>query len=333
VFDENQKAIKVGDIVDSDFLCEYDENDRELNAVKFRLPDIERVDEIGEYLGEPIPIESELTDEEIEIIMKCRINEHADENSRSIECIYKDLYDAGFSVMDINKEYDDLRPLEKRKRDNILTAHSVVGDIKFNNSSLACPICGGRYVAQSFYSKKYPVISAKRGRNGEIPLTIYDKDFKSSFCCLNCGSRYGDLLDLNPIFRFERGAYTGGALAYSVYEMDECLILEGFSYNGFSYMQDYRFKMLKTDIDELMSVLKKAKRWKEEYDCDDDVYDGYEWELFVDYKSLKISSAGYVGYPRNYKKVVKKIQTEIEKLCETYAYNYSSEGVEERLSL
>ena len=135
------------------------------------------------------------------------------------------------------------------------------------------------------------------------------------------------------IFSFERGWFFGGSLKYTIFELEDALLFESYSYNDFCYMPDYQFCMPKTAIAEIEKVLRKTILWRRHYRCYYEIDDGYGWDIYYRFKGLKINKRGYMAYPLNYKAVIKALQEEIEKLCEKYADNYSIEGLDERLEL
>lgn len=140
-------------------------------------------------------------------------------------------------------------------------------------------------------------------------------------------------LDEKIIFDFERGAYFGGSLHYTISESDDCLLFKSRSYNDFHAMRNYSFTMPKWAIQDLSLAIIEVADWKEFYGDYGSCYDGYGWHIEYNYDGLKISSGGYVEYPENYKGIIRKIQMEIERLCQEYDADYSEDRIEERLSL
>ena len=138
------------------------------------------------------------------------------------------------------------------------------------------------------------------------------------------------------IFKFERGAFSSGMLIYTITEEEDCLSFNSRCCNEFVFMPEYSFKMPKDALEELIGAVSPVNEWMDTY-RNPNILDGYGYTIKLDYGGIKLSKRGYAAYPfhseKKYHEAVRKIQQEIENLCEKYAENYSPEGIEDRLGL
>lgn len=136
------------------------------------------------------------------------------------------------------------------------------------------------------------------------------------------------------VFRFQRGAFFSGDLEYKIYRHDDGkLLFRSHASNCFCGMKDYEFLMPVDAINGIVKLVKSIKNWEKAYENPDEILDGYGWSIQLAYGDCKFSSQGYEAYPENYRKVVKTIQKEIEKICKKYAIDYSEDGKRQRLAL
>lgn len=98
-------------------------------------------------------------------------------------------------------------------------------------------------------------------------------------------------------------------------------------------MAEYIFEIPDEEITVLAQKLKIFEKWENKYECDDDIDDGYGWNIMCLYKDISINTEGYESYPDDYWEKISMLQEEIENLCKKYADNYSEDGLEERLAL
>lgn len=276
---------------------------------------------------------SRLKDSEIERILACRKMLRNKPEDISLTDIYQLLYENGFKVMNPNVKFEELDIVQKEKRNKILEVYKIRGNIAYNHEALTCPVCDHRYIAHNTYDTDYPFVDKEMIDEGIEPLTFQSKYSEYKYYCLNCGSRYGRKEDAKEIFSFERGAYFAGSLAYTIWEMRDCMLFESRAYNDFHNMKDYHFRMPKSAIGKLMHAVEKASSWEADYQNPDNIMDGYGWHIRFHYSGISIITEGYVAYPPDFSKVVKRIQKEIEELCKEYARNYSADGLKKRLSL
>ena len=137
----------------------------------------------------------------------------------------------------------------------------------------------------------------------------------------------------NEIFYFERGAFFAGSLMYKIEAFEGKYILKGIPYNDFCWMDDIEFEIPEKEILCLEKLLKPVLKWKKQYETKDEIFDGYGWDIYFQYKDRFIKTQGYEKYPINYRKVIKKLQLFLEQLGEKYNENYQSEGKSERIEL
>lgn len=137
----------------------------------------------------------------------------------------------------------------------------------------------------------------------------------------------------NEIFYFERGAYFSGSLEYKIELIEGKYILKGQAYNGFCWMDAMKFEIPAEEIVRLEKLLKPVAKWKQEYETQDEIYDGYGWDIYFKYGGMLIETSGYEKYPRNYDRIVSVLQKFIERLGIKYNEKYQREGRKERIKL
>lgn len=138
---------------------------------------------------------------------------------------------------------------------------------------------------------------------------------------------------MKKVFWFERGAHFAGNLKYTIWEMEDCMLFEGRSSNEFHDMRDYEFCFPKRKMKRIAVILKLTCGWKRRYATDDDILDGYGWNIEADFDGIHITTGGYEVYPFGYWVVTRMLQREMEVLCEKYAKDYTIKGRWERMKL
>lgn len=135
------------------------------------------------------------------------------------------------------------------------------------------------------------------------------------------------------IFRFERGAFFGGTLCYEIEKSKVDISLSCHNMNGFAWMKNYQISIPEAELIELFRVLEPIRKWKNDYQTENMILDGYGWSISYNYAGNKVASKGYEKYPADYRRVVKEIQCKIEDLCKKYDPDYDEMGKEERINL
>lgn len=138
--------------------------------------------------------------------------------------------------------------------------------------------------------------------------------------------------DAKATFEFGRGGYNGGSLNYTIYPLKEAFLFRGEAFNDFAYMKQYCFCFPFDGIKEISKIIERLD-WLDDYETEEDVDDGYGWDIEYDYNGVIFKSGGYHAWPKNYEVVVTKLQRAIEKICWKYAPDYSEEGIKERIAL
>ena len=314
-----------------------------LKTVTVKAEGIHENSEIGDYIGQKNELGIWLTDLEIERIFECKrkLLVGGRETITSTGIYQKLLYEAGFEEMNPDIKYsglfdcfsEHLSVCDKRRRSRIFEMAEINGDILYNDKRLICPICGHKYVAHNIYDADYPFVDSKMESEGIQPLTFSYRYSRHKYYCLNCGSHFGSMPELKEVFSFGRGAFFSGALEYTIWEMPDCMLFESSSANDFCDMRDYIFRFPKEDMKKLLAILKKTSRWKELYECKDEILDGYGWHITCNYNGMKVKTSGYEAFPYRFTNTIRTIQESIEDLCRKYANNYSDDRIKERLSL
>ena len=137
----------------------------------------------------------------------------------------------------------------------------------------------------------------------------------------------------NEIFYFARGSYFGGDLMYKIENMDNKFVFKGRAYNDFHWMPNMEFEIPEEEIDKLIKRLRPVLKWKRKYEVEYGVDDGYGWDIRFNYKNIRIKTGGYEKYPRDYCRVIKRLQRFIERLGAKYNEEYQREGYKERIEL
>ncbi|MGN1403213.1 MAG: hypothetical protein ACI4XB_02700 [Ruminococcus sp.] len=136
------------------------------------------------------------------------------------------------------------------------------------------------------------------------------------------------------VFQFERGAFFSGLAGYTISEYDEIYRLQSRFSNDFWKMKNHDFFFPKEAMQGLKSSLEPVRKWRKNYKDYRGILDGFGWSIQCSFDNMKLNSEGYENYPDDYKEVVRKIQQEIELLCQTYdPLNYFPEDAEKRLEL
>ena len=139
--------------------------------------------------------------------------------------------------------------------------------------------------------------------------------------------------DKRECFYFERGAFFSGGLVYTIWELEDCMLLESQSYNDFAGMHEYKFTFPKEEMSQFTPAFNKISKWEERYEPSDDVCDGYEWEIRFDYSDFKFSSEGYETYPKGFRRTIRKLQRVLENLCSSYGGVYFPDESKRRMTL
>lgn len=125
----------------------------------------------------------------------------------------------------------------------------------------------------------------------------------------------------------------GGDLLYQIVNIDDRFVLKGCARNEFCWMKDIAFEIPEKEIDKLMKRLSPASKWKRKYEVDDEIDDGYGWDIRFKYKDVRIKTGGYEKYPKDYYRVIKRLQRFVERLGAKYNEEYQKEGYKERIEL
>ena len=137
----------------------------------------------------------------------------------------------------------------------------------------------------------------------------------------------------NEIFYFYRGSYMGGDLLYQIVNIDDRFVLKGCAHNEFCWMNDIAFEIPEEEIDKLIKRLSPVLKWKRKYGVEYEVDDGYGWDIRFKYKDVRIKTGGYEKYPKDYYRVIKRLQRFVERLGAKYNEEYQKEGYKERIEL
>lgn len=135
------------------------------------------------------------------------------------------------------------------------------------------------------------------------------------------------------VFYFERGAFFGGSLTYRIEVSNNKYILIGYAHNGFCWMDNIEFEIPEKELDKLVQLLEPVLKWKEKYQIENDVLDGYGWSIRCKYKDTLIKTNGYEKYPSDYRKIIQSVQGFIEEVGKKYNAKYQIEGFEKRMKL
>ena len=137
----------------------------------------------------------------------------------------------------------------------------------------------------------------------------------------------------NEMFYFYRGSYLGGDLRYWIENINNKFVLKGRASNEFHWMADIEFEIPEEEIDKLIKRLSPVLKWKRKYEVEYGVDDGYGWDIRFNYKDIRIKTGGYEKYPRDYCRVIKRLQRFIERLGAKYNEEYQKDGYKERIKL
>ena len=135
------------------------------------------------------------------------------------------------------------------------------------------------------------------------------------------------------VFYFERGAFFGGTLMYKIENMDNKFVFKGRAYNDFHWMPNMEFEIPEKELDKLVQLLEPVLKWKEKYQIENDVLDGYGWSIRCKYKDTLIKTNGYEKYPSDYRQIIQSLQGFIEEVGKKYNAKYQIEGFEKRMKL
>lgn len=137
----------------------------------------------------------------------------------------------------------------------------------------------------------------------------------------------------NEMFYFYRGSYLGGDLRYWIENINNKFVFKGRACNEFYWMADMEFEIPEEQIDKLIKRLSPVLKWKRKYGVEYEVDDGYGWDIRFNYKDIRIKTSGYEKYPRDYCRVIKRLQRFIERLGAKYNEEYQKDGYKERIKL
>lgn len=120
-----------------------------------------------------------------------------------------------------------------------------------------------------------------------------------------------DVNEKRCIFEFWGGSFHGGQVDYRIYqEEDGCRVLvRGFNGRGL----DAGFLVPDKEIEPLKCIISGLK-WEKRYECENRIFDGYEWYL----KGWGIESSGYEAYPEDFEVIKCVIQKIFIHLCVEY---------------
>ena len=124
-----------------------------------------------------------------------------------------------------------------------------------------------------------------------------------------------------------------GVLMYRIEVEDGKYKLKGYMRNDFYWMDDVDFEIPEKEIHKLIKLLRPVMKWNEEYQPDDEIFDGYGWDIDFQYKDICIKTGGYEEFPSDYCKVRKRLQFFIEKLGKKYNKKYQKDGRKARIKL
>ena len=98
-------------------------------------------------------------------------------------------------------------------------------------------------------------------------------------------------------------------------------------------MDNIEFEIPEKELDKLVQLLEPVLKWKEKYQIENDVLDGYGWSIRWKYKDTLIKTNGYEKYPSDYRKIIQSLQGFIEEVGKKYNAKYQIEGFEKRMKL
>ena len=115
------------------------------------------------------------------------------------------------------------------------------------------------------------------------------------------------------LFYFHYGSYFGGVCEFLIMKNHNgnCQIIAEGS-NG--YMLSWNIKVSIEKLKPLEKVVQPARKWLKDYEVQDEICDGYGWELIFIGTDYEINTRGYEAYPSNYYKVGRKILKVLNKL-------------------
>lgn len=137
-------------------------------------------------------------------------------------------------------------------------------------------------------------------------------------------------MSVKAMFEFKRGAFFSGQLDYRIANNHFSMR----AYNAFHSMRCFSFNVTEEDLQAIYMAVSPIMEWKEKYDDNDFILDGFGWSIRYCHNGTEVKSQGYETYPPNYKKVIGEIQECMEILCKKYAADqYREDEAEQRRQL
>ena len=141
------------------------------------------------------------------------------------------------------------------------------------------------------------------------------------------------MLDKNQIFSFERGAYFSGDLRYAIVVNEGRYVFKGEAFNDFYWMDNCEFEIPEKEIEVLKKIVRPVEFWQKKYEAEDEIDDGFGWNIDFKYKDIFVGSGGYEKYPPNYGVVIWRLQRFVERIGAKYNKNYQRKGKLKRMML
>ena len=139
------------------------------------------------------------------------------------------------------------------------------------------------------------------------------------------------------LFIFSRGSSEGGHIITSIYALtddEEHVFVHMYPCNDFLYMGEQKFVMPSSEMAKITAFLNTIKKWKRQYECEEDICDGEGFDIEYHYKGFEFISGGYECFPFNYRRKTAELQTIIEDLCKKYDPDgYDDKGRQKRIKL
>ena len=107
-------------------------------------------------------------------------------------------------------------------------------------------------------------------------------------------------MSVEAMFEFKRGAFFSGQLNYRIANNHFSMR----AYNAFYSMRCFSFNVTEEDLQAIYMAVSPIMEWKEKYDDNDFILDGFGWSIRYCHNGTEVKSQGYETYPPNYKKVI-----------------------------
>lgn len=124
--------------------------------------------------------------------------------------------------------------------------------------------------------------------------------------------------DNSLIFYFSYGSYFGGECEIIIINNGngKCSVY-AFGYNGWELY--WKFTIPIAEIKSLEEIVQPARKWLRKYEVQEDILDGYGWELVFIGTDYTIKTSGYMANPRNYFKITNKMIKQLYKFKKVYS--------------